>query len=82
MELDMYEVYEMLRKNPQIELKIDVAPTLDGLYGLQIKVINYDDITQKYVILSKNQMIQMRGAKPLMDIISNMIKTVANGEGY
>lgn len=82
MELDMYNIYELLRKNPQIEIKINAAPTLDGESGLQIRVISFEDLTQRYIILGKPEMIDMRGAKPLMDMVRNMIKNVANGEGY
>lgn len=77
MELDMYKVYELLLKHPQIEMKIDIE-----LNGLQIRVINYEDLTQKFVILKPDEMLKMRGGKPIMDIVSNMIERVANGEGY
>ena len=82
MVLDMYLIWELLAKYPQLEIKIEAAPTLDGPRGLQIRVISYEDLTQKFVILDKRQMTEMRGMAPLMDIVTTMIKTVANGEGY
>lgn len=79
MEIDMFLVYELLDKHPNLELRFESSPLVNGL---QIRVVDFSNVRQKYITLSRDQMEQMRGSLPLMDIVKNMINDVMRMEDY
>jgi len=76
MELDCYKLYEMLRMHPNVEVKFEAAPTNGYVFGLNIRVICYEELKQKQVLLTPDMMESARGSLPITNLISDMIAGV------